>query len=53
MPPCGGHDNSTLHDLVDDKFSGPADVEPLDLELGSDAQAIDEGLTFCHIVGCT
>jgi hypothetical protein len=26
------------------------DVEPLDPEIDSDAQTVDEGLIFCHIV---
>jgi hypothetical protein len=34
------------------KFKATADVEPLDPELDSDTQAIDEGLIFCHIACC-
>jgi hypothetical protein len=28
-------------------------VEPLDTELGGDTHAVDEGLIFRRIVGCT
>jgi hypothetical protein len=37
--------------LIDDKLRVAVDVKPLDQELGNDAQAIDEGLILCHIVG--
>jgi hypothetical protein len=40
------------HDLVDDELRATVDVEPLDPELDSDTQAIDEGLIFCHIACC-
>jgi hypothetical protein len=39
------------HDLIDDELRVLMDVEPLDPDLDSDAQTIDEGLKFCHIVG--
>jgi hypothetical protein len=38
--------------LVDDELKVAADVKPLNPELGGDAQAIDQYLIFCHIVGC-
>jgi hypothetical protein len=42
------------HDPVDDELRVFVDVvEPLDPELGGDAQAFDESLIFRHIVGCT
>jgi hypothetical protein len=37
------------HDLVDNKLT-VVDVNPLDPELGGDAQAVDEGLILCHVV---
>jgi hypothetical protein len=37
--------------LVEDKLRVTADVKPLDIELSGDAQAIDEGLVLCHVVG--
>jgi hypothetical protein len=40
-------------DLVDDELRVPMNVEPLDIELGGDAHAVDEGLIFRRIVGCT
>jgi hypothetical protein len=38
------------HHLVDDELRVTVNVEPLDPELSSDVQAIDEGLIFRHIV---
>jgi hypothetical protein len=38
------------HDLVGDELRIAVDVNLLDLELSGDAQAIDEGLIFCHVV---
>jgi hypothetical protein len=38
------------HDMVDDELEVIADVKPMDLELGRDAHAVDEGLVFWHIV---
>jgi hypothetical protein len=40
------------HDLVDNELRIIVDVKLLDLELRSDAQAVDEGLIFCHIIRC-
>jgi hypothetical protein len=40
------------HDLVDDELRVTVDVKLLDPELGSDAEAVDEGLILCHIVCC-
>jgi hypothetical protein len=39
------------HDVIDDKLRVATDVKPLNLELSDDAQAVDECLVFCHIVG--
>jgi hypothetical protein len=36
--------------MVDNELRVATDVKPLDLELGSDVQAIVEGLVFCHII---
>jgi hypothetical protein len=41
------------HDLVDDELRVLADVEPLNPKHDGNAQAVDEGLIFYHIVGCT
>jgi hypothetical protein len=38
--------------LVDDELRVAADVKPLNPEFGGDAQAVDQCLIFCHIVGC-
>jgi hypothetical protein len=38
------------HDLVDKELRVTTDVKPLDLELDGDAQVVDEGFIFCHIV---
>jgi hypothetical protein len=40
------------HDLVDNELRFTTDVKPLDPKNGSDAQAVEEGLIFCHIVYC-
>jgi hypothetical protein len=39
------------HDLVDNNLRVTADVKPLDIELGGDVLAIDEGLILHHVVG--
>jgi hypothetical protein len=38
------------HDLVDDELGVVMDVKPLDPEIDGDAQIVDEGLIFCHVV---
>jgi hypothetical protein len=39
------------HDLVDDELRVTVDMKPLNPEFSGDAQAVDECLVFCHIVG--
>jgi hypothetical protein len=41
---------SLPHDLVGDELRVAVDVKPLDPELSGNAQAVDEGLIFHHIV---
>jgi hypothetical protein len=38
--------------LFDNELRVTVDVEPLDPELGGDAQAVDEFVIFCHVAGC-
>jgi hypothetical protein len=50
MPPWGVTVVRLPHDLVDNKLRVAVNVKPLDIELNGNAQTIDEGLIFYHVV---